>query len=103
MFNGLSGGQPGLPSPTWGLLRTFFAIPGIEHIPFVLDSLAGGRVPTDDVEAIISRAIAPMQQSFHGSLSQVFTNNFILLCSCFNRNHFACNATARRVAERLIL
>jgi hypothetical protein len=77
MFNGLSGGHPGLPSPTWGLLRTFFAIPGIEHIPFFLDSLAGGRGPTDDVEAIISRAIAPMQQSFHGSLSQVLTNNLI--------------------------
>ena len=72
MFNGLSGGQPGLSAPTWTQLRTFFAIPGIEHIPFVLDSLAGGRGPTDDVEAIVSRAIAPMQQSLHLSLSLVF-------------------------------
>jgi hypothetical protein len=71
MCNGLPGGQPGLTAPTWGQLRTFFAIPGIEHIPFVLDSLAGGHGPTDDIETIISRAIAPMQQNLYVSLIQV--------------------------------
>ena len=68
MYNGVAEGQPALAGPsglqgaTWGQLRTFFAVAGIEHIPFVLDSLAGGRVPTDDAEAMVSRAIAPMQQ-----------------------------------------
>ena len=96
MFNGLPGGQPGLSAPTWGQLRTFFAIPGIEHIPFVLESLAGGRCPTDDVEAIISRAIAPMQQSLYASLSQVLQNynSFPVLCSS--------NMTTRLAAKHRI-
>jgi hypothetical protein len=75
MFSGLSGGHSGLPAPSWGQLRTFFAVPGIEHIPFVLDSLAGARIPTDDVEAIVSRAIAPIQQSLQSSLSEVLNIN----------------------------
>ena len=89
MFNGLSGGQPGVSAPTWTQLRTFFAIPGIEHIPFVLDSLAGGRGPTDDVEAIVSRAIAPMQQSLHLSLSLVLNTIAISACVFLNLTHYA--------------
>jgi hypothetical protein len=89
MFNGLPGGQPGVSAPTWGQLRTFFAVPGVEHIPFVLDSLAGGRCPTDDVEAIISRAIAPMQRSLYASLSEVFKNEtaFFFLSLAFIHHH----------------